>query len=88
MKAAGYKILGDDRCAICPVMIGDANKMNQLCDGLFKQFNIFLQGASYPTVPKGTARIRCQMSSALTTEQVQKGIDAFTVVGKQLGIIP
>jgi len=38
-------------------------------------------------VPKGEARIRCQMSGAHTTEQIDKTVDAFISVGKELGVI-
>ena len=87
MKEAGFTILGDDRIAICPVMIGDARKAAQMADELMKH-NIYVIGFSYPVVPKDKARIRCQLSAAHTTEQVAKTIDAFIQVGKQFQIIP
>jgi glycine C-acetyltransferase len=48
---------------------------------------IYVIGFSYPVVPKGQARIRVQLSAAHTTEQVQKAIDAFIEVGKDMGVI-
>lgn len=44
-------------------------------------------GFSYPVVPKGQARIRTQISAAHTTEQLDKAIEAFTRIGKDLGVI-
>ena len=48
---------------------------------------IYVIAFSYPVVSKGLARIRTQMSAAHTFEQIDKAIEAFTVVGKELGII-
>ena len=42
---------------------------------------------SYPVVPKGQARIRTQMSAAHTPEQITRAVEAFTRIGKQLGVI-
>jgi len=44
-------------------------------------------GFSYPVVPQGQARIRVQVSAAHSQEQLNKAIDAFTIVGKELGVI-
>ena len=44
-------------------------------------------GFSYPVVPQGKARIRTQMSGAHTLEQVNRCVDAFIEVGKELGVI-
>jgi glycine C-acetyltransferase len=41
----------------------------------------------YPVVPKGQARIRTQMSAAHTPEQIERAVEAFTRIGKQLGVI-
>jgi glycine C-acetyltransferase len=48
---------------------------------------IYVTGFFYPVVPKGQARIRTQMSAAHTREQLDKAIDAFVRVGKQIGVI-
>ena len=87
MKAAGFTIAGDDRIAICPVMIGDARKAAQIADELL-QHGIYVIGFSYPVVPKDKARIRCQLSAAHTPEQVAKTVDAFIQVGRKFQVIP
>ena len=48
---------------------------------------IYVVGFSFPVVPKGQARIRTQMSAAHSFEDVDRAVDAFTAVGKELGII-
>ena len=49
--------------------------------------NVFVIGFSYPVVPKGKARIRCQVSAAHTTEQIDHSVEAFIKVGKEFGVI-
>jgi glycine C-acetyltransferase len=48
---------------------------------------IYVIGFSFPVVPKGLARIRVQLSGAHSTEEVQRAIDAFIEVGKELKVI-
>ncbi len=48
---------------------------------------MYVIGFSFPVVPKGQARIRTQMSAALTREQLDRAIEAFTTVGRELGIV-
>lgn len=57
-----------------------------MADELMKH-NIYVIGFSYPVVPKGKARIRCQISAAHTPEQIDKTINAFTEVGKKFEVI-
>lgn len=52
------------------------------------KFNIYVIGFSYPVVPKGQARIRVQLSSAHSKDQVERALDAFTKVGKAKGVVP
>jgi len=86
MKKAGFKILGHDDCPICSVWLGDAKVAASMSDQMMKE-NIYVIGFSYPVVPKGEARIRVQLSAGHTTEQVNKAVDAFIKIGKQMGII-
>jgi len=67
-------------------MIGDARKAAQMADELMKH-DIYVIGFSYPVVPKDKARIRTQISAAHTPTQIEKTVDAFTTVGRQMGII-
>ena len=85
MSAAGFELAGADH-AIIPVMIGDAKLASEMADKMLKK-GIYVVGFSFPVVPKGKARIRTQMSSAHTKEQLDKAIEAFISVGKELGVI-
>ncbi len=71
---------------IIPVMLGDAKLATAMADKLLER-GISVIGFSYPVVPKGQARIRTQMSAGLTTAQLDMAIDAFTDVGRELGVI-
>ena len=48
---------------------------------------IYVTGFSFPVVPKGQARIRTQISAAHSIEQLDTAIDAFTRIGKEMGVI-
>jgi glycine C-acetyltransferase len=54
---------------------------------LMERYNIYVIGFSFPVVPRGQARIRCQLSGAHTSQQIDETIAAFTAVGKELGVI-
>src|SRR5438874_1636824 len=71
---------------IIPVMIGDAALAGRMADRLLER-GVYVIGFSYPVVPKGQARIRTQMSAALTREQLESAVDAFTGVGRELGVL-
>ena len=71
---------------IIPVMLGDAKLATTMADKLLAR-GIYVIGFSFPVVPKGQARIRTQMSAGLTREQLDKAIDAFTAVGRELSVI-
>ena len=86
MKAAGFRIMGHDQSPIAPVWLGDARVATDFSNRLLDQ-NIFVIGFSFPVVPKDEARIRVQLSAAHSEQQVQKCIDAFKSVGKDLKVI-
>ena len=71
---------------IIPVMLGDAKLATTMADKLLER-GIYVIGFSYPVVPKGQARIRTQMSAGLTTAHLDQAIEAFTDVGRELGVI-
>jgi len=71
---------------IIPVMLGDAMLASRMADRLLER-GVYVIGFSFPVVPKGQARIRTQMSAGLTREQLDKAIDAFTEVGRELNVI-
>ena len=87
MKSAGFKILGHDHCPIAPVYLEDAKLARDMANALMEHHNIYVIGFSFPVVPKGKARIRCQLSAAHTPEQIDKTVAAFIEVGKKYGII-
>ena len=71
---------------IIPVMLGDAKLATMMADKLLER-GIYVIGFSFPVVPKGQARIRTQMSAGLTREHLDKAIEAFTDVGRELGVV-
>lgn len=71
---------------IIPVMLGDAMLASQMADKLLER-GVYVVGFSFPVVPKGQARIRTQMSAGLSRKQLDKAIDAFTAVGRELQVI-
>ena len=85
MIAAGFDIKPTDS-AICAVMLYDA-KLSQDFAAALQQRGVFVTGFYYPVVPKGLARIRVQVSAGHTTEQLQRCIDAFVEVGKELNVL-
>lgn len=85
MEAAGFTCAGKDH-AIIPVMLGDAKVASAMADKLLAE-GIYVTGFSFPVVPKGQARIRTQISAAHSIEQLDTAINAFTRIGKEMGII-
>ncbi|PTB87203.1 glycine C-acetyltransferase [Pseudidiomarina aestuarii] len=85
MTAAGFTLSGADH-AIIPVMIGDARLASEMSDRLLAE-GIYVVGFSFPVVPRGKARIRTQMSAGHSREQLDRAIDAFIRIGKDLNII-
>lgn len=85
MKAAGFDIKPTES-AICAVMLYDAKLSQDMAAALMKE-GIYVTGFYYPVVPKGQARIRVQISAAHEKEHLDKCIDAFTKIGKDLGVL-
>jgi glycine C-acetyltransferase len=85
MSDAGFTLSGQDH-AIIPVMLGDAQLASDMADKMLQK-GIYVVGFSFPVVPKGQARIRTQMSAAHSLEQIDRAVDAFIEVGKELGVI-
>ena len=85
IKEIGYEVKGDSH-PIVPIMIYDAKQAVALSEMLLEK-NIYVIPFSFPVVPKGQARIRVQLSSSHTKEQLQHSIRAFKECGKALNII-
>ena len=85
MMSAGFDIK-PTQSAICAVMLYDA-KLSQDFAARMQDEGIFVTGFFYPVVPKGEARIRVQISAGHNREQLDRCIDAFIKVGKELGVL-
>jgi glycine C-acetyltransferase len=86
MQSAGFSLVPGHH-PIIPVMLGDAVLAQQMAARMLEK-GIYVIGFSFPVVPKGQARIRTQMSAAHTRDHLDRAIDAFISVGKELDIIP
>ncbi|MBK1830255.1 glycine C-acetyltransferase [Verrucomicrobiaceae bacterium R5-34] len=84
MAQTGFDIAGKDH-PITPVMLGDAALSQQFANKLLDH-GVYAVGFFFPVVPKGTARIRTQISAGHTREQLDKAIEAFVAVKGELGI--
>jgi glycine C-acetyltransferase len=85
MAKAGFKINPGDH-PIVPIMLGDAKVAVEMADGMLAE-GVYVIAFSYPVVPKDKARIRVQISAALTVAELDMAIAAFTKVGRQMGVI-
>jgi len=85
MTRLGFDLIPGEH-PIIPVMIGDAVRAKEFADQLLKE-GIYVVSFSFPVVPRGLARIRTQMSAALSRADLERAAQAFGKVGRQLGII-
>ncbi len=85
MEERGFDLVPGEH-PIIPVMLGDAKLATEMADRLLQR-GIYVIGFSFPVVPKGQARIRTQMSAGLTPQHLDEAVEAFTAVGKELGVI-
>ncbi len=85
LDQAGFDLVPGEH-PIIPVMTGDASKAQALAQQLMNH-GIYVTAFSFPVVPKGLARVRTQMSAAHSRQQLDQAIEAFTSVGKEIGLI-
>ncbi|KTD26116.1 2-amino-3-ketobutyrate coenzyme A ligase [Legionella lansingensis] len=85
MTKLGFDLVPGEH-PIIPVMLGDAALAGRMAARLLDE-GIYVIGFSYPVVPKGKARIRTQMSAAHELEHLDKAMEAFAKVGRELGVI-
>lgn len=85
MTAAGFDIKQGDH-PIVPIMLYDA-VLAQTFAARLLELGIYVIGFFFPVVPKGQARIRVQLSAAHEQQHLDKAIDAFILVGKELGVL-
>lgn len=81
----GFKPL-EGESAIVPIIVGDTAFAIAMSDALLKR-GVFVTGFGFPVVPEGTARIRTQLSAALTTDEMDRALAAFETVGREVGLL-
>ena len=86
MRALGFD-LGHTQTPITPVMVGDAQRAKRLSAQLFNA-GIFVQAVTFPTVPRGTARLRVMLSAAHTGEDLVFALETFARLGRECQLIP
>jgi len=85
MAAVGFDLVPGEH-PIIPVMLGDAKLATEFAQRLLEH-GVYVIGFSFPVVPHGKARIRTQMSAGHTRAQLDTAVAAFSLVGRELGVI-
>ncbi|MCY3995347.1 MAG: 5-aminolevulinate synthase [Rhodobacter sp.] len=85
LDAAGIPHM-DNPSHIIPVLIKDPVKCRMICDYLMREWGIYLQPINYPTVPKGTERLRFTPGPLHSDEDIDRVVNALTVLWKQCAI--
>ncbi len=85
IKNAGFKII-EGIHPIVPVMVEEASMAQDMSNALMDE-GVYVKGLWFPVVPKGEARLRCQISAAHSRADLDLAIDCFSKVGKKLGVI-
>ncbi|MCL2010160.1 MAG: glycine C-acetyltransferase [Synergistaceae bacterium] len=85
LKAEGFDV-GNSETPITPVIIGEAQTAKDFSARLFEN-GVFATAIVFPTVPRGTARVRAMVSAAHSREDLERGVEAFVKVGGEMGVI-
>jgi glycine C-acetyltransferase len=85
MREIGFDT-GVSTTPITPIMLGEAALAQDFSRRLFEE-GIFAMALSFPTVPRGKARIRVMISAAHSRDDLDRGLAAFKNVGQELGVI-
>ncbi|MGC1381663.1 MAG: glycine C-acetyltransferase [Candidatus Baltobacteraceae bacterium] len=85
LERIGYRPL-ESESAIVPIIVGETAFAIALSDKLLRA-GVFVTGFGYPVVPEGTARIRVQISAALTKGEMDRALAAFESVGREAGLL-
>ena len=85
LLARGFKPLKGET-PIIPVILGETAKAIQMSNLLLEE-GVFVAGFGYPVVPKGEARVRCQVSAGHTKDDLDQALEAFVKVGTRLKLI-
>ncbi len=85
IREAGFNPL-EGETPIVPIIVGETPLAIRMSARLLDH-GVFVTGFGFPVVPHGQARVRCQLSSAHTREDLDEAVDAFKKVGRELGVI-
>lgn len=85
LEQIGYRPLAGES-AIVPIIVGETAFAISMSDKLLSR-GVFVTGFGFPVVPEGTARIRVQISAALTTGEMDRALAAFKAVGEEVGFL-
>ncbi|MBM7614426.1 glycine C-acetyltransferase [Alkaliphilus hydrothermalis] len=85
MSELGFNI-GNSQTPITPVIIGEESKTMEFSRKLFEN-GVFVSGIVFPTVPKGTGRCRVMVTAGHTKEQLDRAVEIFRKVGKEMNLI-
>ena len=85
LQRLGFKPL-EGPSAIVPIIVGETSFAIAMSDKLLKH-GVFVTGFGFPVVPEGTARIRTQLSAALSKDEIDRALAAFESVGKEVGLL-
>jgi glycine C-acetyltransferase len=85
IKNLGFTIL-EGTHPIVPIMLGEASRAQDMSAALLKA-GVYIKGLWFPVVPRGEARLRAQISAALTRRDLDRALDAFSKVGKKMGVL-
>jgi glycine C-acetyltransferase len=85
IKALGFTIIEGEH-PIVPIMLGEASLAQEMSTAMLKA-GVYIKGLWFPVVPKGEARLRAQVSAALSKKDIDRALDAFESVGKKMKVI-
>ncbi len=85
IRSLGFTILEGDH-PIVPVMLGDASLAQDMSAALLKA-GVYVKGLWFPVVPKGEARLRVQISAALSKKDIDHALNAFESVGRKMKVL-
>jgi glycine C-acetyltransferase len=85
IKELGFRILEGDH-PIVPIMLGEASLAQEMGAEMLKA-GVYIKGLWFPVVPKGEARLRAQVSAALSRKDLDRALEAFERVGKKMKVI-
>ncbi len=85
IRSLGFRIL-EGTHPIVPIMLGEASLAQDMSASLLKE-GVYIKGLWFPVVPRGEARLRGQISAALTKKNLDRALEAFEKVGRRMGVI-